>query len=99
LFQEGKGKNKNITVYLNNKQLDQVTKMKYSGIILDHNFRFNEHIQYTAERCGILIHSLARAARMMWGIKYPAMDTIYKGAIITLLTYGAPVWVEAVNDE
>jgi len=35
--------NKNITVYLNNKQLDQVTKMKYLGIILDHKFRFNEH--------------------------------------------------------
>ena len=28
--------NKNIRVYLNNKPLDQVTKMKYLGIILDH---------------------------------------------------------------
>jgi ATP-dependent Clp protease adapter protein ClpS len=37
--------NKNITVYLNNKPLDQVTKMKYPGIILDHKFRFNEHIK------------------------------------------------------
>jgi len=36
-----KEKNKNIRIYLNNKQLDQVTKMKYLGIILDHKFRFN----------------------------------------------------------
>ena len=36
--------NKNITVYLNNKPLEQVTQIKYLGIILDHKFRFNEHI-------------------------------------------------------
>jgi len=57
---------KNITVYLNNKPLDQVTKMKYLGIILDHKFRFNEHIKYKAERCGKLIHRLARAERKTW---------------------------------
>ena len=91
--------NKNIRVYLNNKPLDQVTKMKYLGIILDHKFRFNEHIKYKAGRCGKLIHSLARAARMKWGIKYKAMDIIYKGAIIPLLTYGAPVWIEAMKHE
>ena len=91
--------NKNITVYLNNKPLDQVTKMKYLGIILDDKFRFNEHIKYTAESCGKLIHSLSRAAKMMWGIKHAAMDTIYKGARLPLLTYGAPVWIEAMNHE
>ena len=91
--------NKNITVYLNNKQLDQVTKMKYLGIILDHKFKFNEHIQYTAERCGKLIQSLARAARMTWGIKYASMDIVHKGVIIPLLTYGTPVWIVAMNHE
>jgi len=91
--------NKNITVYLNNKPLDQVTKMKYLGIILDHKFRFNERIKYTAERCGKLIHSLSRAAKITWGIKHAAMYIIYKGAILPLLTYGAPVWIEAMNHE
>ena len=90
---------KSITVYLNNKQLDQVTKLKYLGIILDHKFRFNEHITYTAERCGKLIHSLARAAGMTWGIKHAAMETIYKGARMPLLTYVAPVWIEAMNHD
>jgi hypothetical protein len=41
--------------------------MKYLGIILDQRFRFVEHIKYTAERCGKLIHSLSRAAKMTWG--------------------------------
>jgi len=59
--------NKNITVCLNNKPLDQVIKMKYLKIILNHKFRCNKHIKYTAERCGKLNHSLSRAAKMTWG--------------------------------
>jgi len=73
--------------------------MKYLGIILDHEFRFNERIKYTAERCGKVIHSLSRATKMTWGIKHAAMATIYKGAILPLRTYGAPVWIEAMNHE
>jgi len=66
-FKKEKERKQNITVYLNNKPMEQVTQMKYLGIILDHKFRFNEHIKYTAERCGKLIHSLSRAAKMTWG--------------------------------
>ena len=50
--------NKNITVYLNNKKLTQVTQIKYLGIIMDHKFRFNENITYAAEKCKKLFHSL-----------------------------------------
>ena len=53
--------NKNIIVYLNNKPLEQVTQMKYLEIILDHKFRFHEHITYAAEKCAKLIHSLSKA--------------------------------------
>ena len=37
-------KNRNITVYLNDKPLEQVTTMKYLCIIFDHKLRFNDHI-------------------------------------------------------
>jgi len=94
-----KKKNKNITVYLSNKPLEQVTQMKYLGIILDHKFRFNEHITYAAEKCAKLIHILSKAAKLTWGIKHEAIATIYKGAILPLLTYGAPIWIEAMNFE
>jgi len=36
---------------------------------------------------------------MTWGIKHAAMDIIYKSAILSLLTYGAPVWIQAMNHE
>jgi ribonuclease HI len=73
--------------------------MKYLGIILDQKFRFQEHIKYAAERCAKLIHNLSRVARLSWGFKYEAIATIYKGAILPLLTYGAPVWIEAMKYE
>jgi hypothetical protein len=85
-----------IKVYLNNKLLEQVT-MKYLGIIIDHKFSFKEHITYAAERCTKLIHSLSRSAKVTWGIKQEAMKTIYKGATLPLLLYGAPVWIDAMK--
>jgi len=91
--------NKNITVYLNNKPLEQVTQIKYLGIILDHKFKFHDHITYAAEKSAKLIHSLSKAAKLIWGIKHKAIGTIYKGAILPQLTYGAPVWIEAMNFE
>ena len=88
-----------IKVYLNNKPLEQVTTMKYLGIILDHKFTFKDHISYAAERCATLIHSLSRSAKVTWGIKHEALKTIYKGAILPLLLYGAPVWIDAMQYE
>jgi hypothetical protein len=90
---------KDIKIYLHFKPLEQVTQMKYLGIILDHKFRFQEHIKYAAERCTKLIHNLSRAAKLSLGIKNEVIATIYKDAILTLLTYGAPVWIEAIKYE
>jgi len=53
-----------IKVYLNNKILEQVTTMKYLGIIMDHKFSFQEHITHVAERCTKLIHSLSRSVKV-----------------------------------
>jgi len=85
---------KEITVYLNNKPLEQVNTMKYLGIIID---KFSEHIRYAVEKCTKL--SLSKSAKISWGFKHGALKTIYKGAILPLLLYGAPVWIEALQYE
>ena len=91
--------NKNITIYLHFQPLEQVTQMKYLGIILDHKFKFQEHITYVAERCTKIIHNLSRVAKLSWGLKNEAIAVMYKGAILPLLTYGAPVWNDAMKYE
>ena len=89
--------NKDIRIFLNNKQLEQVNKMKYLGIIIDTKFCFNYHIDYVTERCTKLINVLSRTAKINWRLKHEALRTIYKGAILPLLSYGAPVWINALD--
>ena len=90
---------KEIKLYLNNKPLEQMTTMKYLGIVIDSKFKFSEHISYAAQRCMKLIHSLSRSAKISWGLQHEALQTIYKGAILPLLLYESPVWIEAMQYE
>ena len=83
--------NKNVSIYLNNKPLDQVNKIKYLGIIIDSKLTFREHLMYTSTKCTKIIHALAKSAKLSWGLKHEALNTIYKGAILPLMLYGAPV--------
>ena len=51
LYHEGKEKkNKEISVYMNNKILEQVQKIKYLGIIIDSYLNFREHM-YISSKC------------------------------------------------
>jgi hypothetical protein len=40
---------KDINIYLNNKPLEQVTTLKYLGIIIEDKFKFSQHISYAVE--------------------------------------------------
>jgi len=90
---------KEIKVYLNNKPLEQVTAMKYLGVIIGNKFKFSKHISYAAERCTKLIYSLSKSAKIPWGLKHEALKPTYKGAILPFLLYGAPVWIETMKYE
>jgi hypothetical protein len=91
--------NKEINIYLNNRPLQQVSTMKYLGIVIDNKFKFSEYISYAAERSSKLIHSLSKSAKLTWGLHHEALQIIYKGAILTLLLYGAPIWAEVMRFE
>ena len=73
--------------------------MEYLGIIIDNKFKFSDHVRYAAEGSTKLIHILSKSANISWGNKHGAMKTIYKAAILPLLLYGAPVWIEALQYE
>jgi hypothetical protein len=91
--------NKAIAVYLNNKRLEQVQKIRYLGIITDSKINFRDQIIYTSQKCTKLIHALSRSAKMNWGLSSKALYTIYKGEILPLMTYGVPVWIKALERE
>ena len=58
-----------------------------------------QHISYAADKCSKPIYSLSKAAKVTWGLNHEALKTIYKGAILPLLLYGAPVWIDAMKYE
>jgi hypothetical protein len=91
--------NKKISIYMNNKPLEQVQKIKYLVIIFDTKLNFREHIMYISSKCTKLIHALSKSAKRCWGLSHEALNTIYKGAILPLMLYGVPVWIKALEKE
>jgi hypothetical protein len=85
-----------INMYINNRRLEIVKEMKYLEIYFDNRLTFNTHMKYLAEKSTKLIHMLARSTTLQWGLRNKELKTIYERALIPLLTYGAPVWEEAV---
>jgi len=43
-----------------------------------------------------LINMLARTAKLQWGLGHKDLKTIYKGMVVPILMYRAPVWVGAI---
>jgi cbb3-type cytochrome oxidase subunit 1 len=51
------------------------------------------------EKCSRLIFALSRSAKLNWGLGHEALKTIYTGAILPLLQYGAPIWTNALTKD
>ena len=69
-------------MYLNNKFIPQVQKLKYLGKIYDYKLIFRDHINYIAEKCTKLIFVLAKSAKINWGLGHKTLRTIYIGGIL-----------------
>jgi len=74
-----------------------VNTIEHLGIILDTKFKFREHMTYAAEKCTKLIYSLSKSAKITWGLRHEVLKMIYEGAILPLLLYGVPVWIDAMK--
>jgi hypothetical protein len=71
--------------------------MKYLGIIIDRRFNFNEHIEHITGKRIKFIHALSKSAKMNWGLRHDVLRIIYTGAILPILSYEAPVWIECLK--
>jgi hypothetical protein len=60
-------------------------------------FKFNQHITELTEKSKKLIHALYKLAKINWGLRSSVVKIIYEGAILPLLSYGIPVWIDALR--
>jgi hypothetical protein len=88
---------KDVMIYLNSRPLTQVQSLKHLSIILDKKLKFKDHINYITDKCSRLIFALSKSAKLNWGLGHEALKTIYTGAILPLLQYGAPIWIKALE--
>ena len=84
---------RDVNSYFNYKRLDQSEEMKYLGIYLEGKPNFNAHIDHTVTKSITLISMVARTAKLHWGVGHKALKT----AVVPILTYGAPIWIEATS--
>ena len=75
--------------------IEESLRLKQCAVI-DSKFNFNAHIDHTVAKLITLVNMLARTAKLQWGLGHKALKTIYEGAVVPLLTYGAPIWIEAI---
>jgi hypothetical protein len=76
---------KGFDICINNKAHKQVNSIRYLGIIFDSNY-----IEGIFTK---LLFSMAKSAKITWGLKHKALKTIYTAAILPLLLYGVLVWI------
>ena len=97
LTRQKRNEQKTVAEYLNNKIIPQVQTLKYLGIIMDYKLTFRDHINYVTDKCTRLVFALAKSAKINWGLGRKALKTIYVEGILSLLIYGAPVWIRAME--
>jgi len=70
--------------------------MKYLRIYFDSRLSFCKHIEHIADKSRTLTYMLNRTSQLQWGLGHKSLKTVYEGAIVPLMTYGAPVWEGAI---
>jgi hypothetical protein len=86
-----------INIIRNNRRLVQVKEIKYLGILFDSKLTFNSHIDYISEKARKLVYMLSKTAKLNCGLGHKATKIIFEGEFVPLMTYGTPVWEEAVT--
>jgi hypothetical protein len=71
--------------------------LTYLGIEIDAKLRWKQHINNVKAKALRLVMNLMQYARNKFGLNKKSLKTIYKGAIVPIIAFGCPVWVNALN--
>ena len=79
----------NISLKINNRELEQVQKVKFLGVIVDNKINFSHHTNYIGKK-------ISRSVGVMYRIKHlvPAkvLRNVYNSLILPYLNYCIAVW-------
>jgi len=73
------------------------TTIKYLVVILDSQMRFKAHNNTLRIKANQLVNKILCFARNKFGLNSLALEVIYKGCILPILSYAVSVWVDAID--
>jgi hypothetical protein len=74
-----------------------VSKMKYLGVMLDSKLDWLPHELYLENKLMHIRNNLVRCSKATWGLSYSNLTTIYKHAILPVITYATEAWHSLIS--
>jgi hypothetical protein len=79
------------------ERLELVEHFKYLGLIIDSKLSWRSHAHYIKVKATQVLNNLLKFARNQYGLNEKAIEIIYKGAVLPLISYGCSVWVNGID--
>lgn len=86
-------------VKLGEEIMEWVNSIVYLGVEIDESWLFGKHVKKAAVKATTMMNKMKRVNRSSWGVGFSVMNTIYEGAYLPILLYGAGVWHERVEQK
>lgn len=81
------------SVVIGDIKVNLVNSVKYLGIYVENEWKFNAHFRYLKEKVGRVIRTLNRLMPNLRGLD-ERRRRLYANVVFSVLLYGAPVWGE-----
>jgi hypothetical protein len=81
----------------NNTVLEISKSMEYLGIIIDSKLDFKKHINNMKTKVMRFVMNITQFAKNKFGFNRHSLEVIYIGAVIPMISYGSPVWVQVID--
>ena len=85
------------SLFLNGKELPNVSSTKLLGITLDKKLTFQKHVKQRIKACKIALMRLRPLLRKTWSPSPRQCRWLVEGVIYPMLTYGSLVWSKATE--
>ena len=80
------------TVLLHGKAVPQVTELKYLGVWVDSQFRWDHHIRECCKGCLDRLKLIHRLCATYWGLHPRVVSVLIRATIFPKLFYGVSAW-------
>lgn len=84
-------------IRFDNQEQETEKSFKYLGVIIDSKLTLKMHSNYVLAKSSQLVKNLLRFAKTNYGLNEKALEVIYKGSVLPLISYCCSVWAHALD--